>query len=55
MFEKDVHNLLVQMSNYSAINDVHYENPQVLQLAQIFNRMVEKIVDVSEKKKRLKE
>lgn len=46
---------MVQMSNYSAINEVHYENPQVRQLAQIFNRMVDKIVDVSDKKKRLKE
>ncbi|CAK70206.1 unnamed protein product (macronuclear) [Paramecium tetraurelia] len=55
ILQKDLNTLLSQIKNTSVTNPSSFEMQQVIEFAEIFNRMAEKIYELQQKKSMLKE
>ncbi|CAD8045551.1 unnamed protein product [Paramecium sonneborni] len=55
ILQKDLNNLLCQIKNTSVTNPQSFQMQQIIEFAEIFNRMAEKIFELQQKKSMLKD
>ncbi|CAK94857.1 unnamed protein product (macronuclear) [Paramecium tetraurelia] len=55
LINKELNQLLSQLKNANQINSSAFEMPQIKELAEMFNRMIDKLMELQQKKTQLKE